>query len=59
MELELDLTKWNWVESELTNWNWVELELTKWNWHHLWSWWFGVYTGTSEKLGYTSQVAPG
>ena len=36
--MELELTKWNWVELELelTKWNWVELELTKWNWPHVW-----------------------
>ena len=28
-EVELELTKWNWVE--------LELELTKWNWPHVWS----------------------
>ena len=29
VELELELTKWNWVE--------LELELTKWNWPHVWA----------------------
>ena len=27
-DVELELTKWNWVE--------LELELTKWNWPHVW-----------------------
>jgi hypothetical protein len=28
--IDLELTKWNWVE--------LELELTKWNWPHVWFW---------------------